>query len=296
VHRPPTPESRRAEIEGLLAIGMVTLVAFMGSFVFAASLGLVDNGERPTILARIVMFCFGGTLLGMALFIGWRMTAELLGRPPKDYLGILWRLATGAFERIDLRSTLAAAMLAPLVWAYVTPHATAAWWRPSADSLIALIPLEFLLIHGFPFLVFLALLIRGTEGWARRFWIGAILLLILLYGALAWQEAGGLLGLLALLWLIAPNILAFLKGDDAWHLRIAAGARWLLRLVTLFGFSIILEQNSLRGEGNLLLGAVYFSAILLLELFRIFELPIDIADHWATIPMARRRDLLPRSN
>jgi hypothetical protein len=295
VHRPPTPESRRAEIEGLVAVGAVLLIGFMGSVLFAASVGLVESDDTPGVFARIVMFCFGGTMFLIAGFIGWRMTAELVGRPPKDYFGILWEVTTRTFGRIELRSCAAAAMLAPLVYALFTPHAVAAWWRPSAEVLMTLMPLEFLVIHGFPFLVFLALLVRGSQGIPRWCWIGVMLLLILMYGALAWQEAGGLLGVLALLWLITPNILAFGRAEDDWHLRVAAVTRWVLRFVVFAAFAILLDERSLRGEGNIRLGAAYFSAILLLELFRIFELPLDIADQWSKIPGARRSALLPPS-
>ncbi|MDP9143954.1 MAG: hypothetical protein M3N43_04545, partial [Actinomycetota bacterium] len=192
-------ESRKAEVEGLLAVGMVILIGFTGSVLFGTSVGLVEPDDAPGLFARIVMFFFGGIMLFMAGLLGWRITAELLEFPPNDFLGIAWRSAATMFDRIEPRSCIAAAMLAPLVWAFLTPWAPPTWWRPSSDALIALIPLEFLLIHGFPFLVFLALLIRGTEGKVRWFWIGVMLLLILMYGALAWQEAGGILGLLALL-------------------------------------------------------------------------------------------------
>lgn len=295
MNRPPAPTSRRAQQEGLIGIGVVLMVGFAGALVFAASLGLVESDDTPGVFARIVMFGFGGVLLGVSGFLAWRITAELVDLSPKDHLGIVVRVLRETFERVEFRSVVSALLLAPLVWAFLTPRALAGWWRPSAEALIALIPLEFLLIHGFPFLVFVALLVRGTAGWARGIWVAVMLLLLLMYGALAWQEAGGVYGLLGLLWLIAPNILAFLRSDDAWHFRVAAVARWLLRLVVFFGLAILIDERSLRGEGNLRLGALYFSAILVLELFRVFELPLDIADKWAELPESRRRSLLPPS-
>jgi hypothetical protein len=289
-----TPEHRKAETEGLIGMGMILLVLFTSTFLVAASLGLVATDDRPGIFARIVMFGFGGTLLAVGCFLAWRIASELMDHPPEDGLGLAYRLVTGALGRIELRSVGGALVIAPLLWFLLTPGAPLSWWRPSRESLIALVPLEFLVIHGFPFLVFLALLVRGTARWARAFWAAVLLLFMGMYGALAWQEAEGLTGVIALLWLITPNILAFLNGADAWHQRVAAVARWLIRLVVFFGMAIILDHRSLRGEGNLALGAAYFGAILLLELLRIFDLPLDIAARWATLPADRRRHLLPR--
>ena len=113
-------------------------------------------------------------------------------------------------QRVTPASAGAALVLLPLAWAYQHPDGPAAWWRPSADMLMSMVLIEFLLIHGFPFLVFAASLVRVADGRKRVAFGVALGALILLYGAFAWSAGGGWPGVVGLAWLAAPNVLAFL--------------------------------------------------------------------------------------
>ena len=79
MHHPPTPPHRKAATQGLLGAGIIVLMLFMSSFLLAGALGLIESGDRPGIGARVVMFCFGGIIFGMASFVGWRIIAETVG-------------------------------------------------------------------------------------------------------------------------------------------------------------------------------------------------------------------------
>ena len=109
----------------------------------------------------------------------------------------------------------------------------------TATTLIALVSIEFLVIHGFPFLVLAAAFTRAVTGWRRIFPGTALALFILLYLAFAMKFGDGWSGVLTLGYLIAPNILAFLGGHEEGLLKYTLGARWALRFVTFFGLAML---------------------------------------------------------
>jgi hypothetical protein len=161
--------------------------------------------------------------------------------------------------------------------------------------LMSMVLIEFLLIHGFPFLVFAAALVRVADGRKRILFSVALGTLILLYGAFAWSAGGGWQGVAGLAWLAAPNVLAFLHRGDAWAMRMAAIGRWVIRFIAFFGIAMFMEDRSLRGAGTLPLGAWYFAVMVGCELFRVFELPLDLSAAWVNVPADQRRKVLVTS-
>jgi hypothetical protein len=72
-----------------------------------------------------------------------------------------------------------------------------------------------------------------------------------------------------------------------------AVVRWMVQLVTFFGVALAVDHRELRGEGNLEVGLYYFALQTLVELFRVSEIPLDLAPRWARIPARRRHAVLP---
>ncbi|MGH7644037.1 MAG: hypothetical protein ACREMR_00490 [Gemmatimonadales bacterium] len=274
----------------VLQLGIAALTLFMGGTVVLMAVGLITPDDPPSLGGRVVAFLFGCVVLG----VGSLLVVPALGalaaaagaRGGLDAVALgLRRLAA----RITWHSLAAAALLVPLVWAYwreLQGHPLGRWSR---DTLIGLVALEFLLIHGFPFLVIAASFARTPEGWPRLGGIAAVAGLLLLYSAFAWGVGGGPGGVATLCYLVLPNVLAFAHRAHDWTVRATAAARWVEKFITLFGIAMVLDERSLRGAGNLRLGLFYFGIQALIELVRGAELPLDLGAAWARLPEERRR-------
>jgi hypothetical protein len=275
----------------LIGCGVILAFLFMGGAIFLMAIGVITPDETPTWYARVIMVLFGGGILGAGLAMLWRLAVAFAPPGEADFLGVTGAAGRGMVRRIDRNSLLAAGLLLPLVWGYWHPYEDA-WWRPSADTLIALVAIEFLLIHGFPFLAFTASLTRAVEGWRKLFPGTVLALLVLLYLAFAMKFGEGWTGVLTLGYLLAPNVLGFVNAAEEGVTKYALGARWAIRFVTFFGLAMILDERTLQGAGNLRVGGAYFAVVLLQELFRVFSLPVDLADAWVRLPEERRRRAL----
>lgn len=265
---------------------------FGGSTITLMAVGVITPDDAPTPFARIVAFLFGGAVLvaGIRLLVQpLRTLAAAQGAhawPGIVALGVR-RLA----QRVTWQSAGAAAFLVPLVWAYwreLQDQPLGGWSR---DTLIGLVGLEFLLIHGFPFLAITATFARAPDGKVRAGGIVAVALLLALYSAFAWEAGGGLAGVGALLYLVLPNVLAFAQRTHDWTVRATAGARWVEKLITFFGIAMLLDERSLRGPGNPRVGLAYFAVQALIELVRGADLPLDLGSAWARLPAWERHRL-----
>lgn len=264
----------------------------MGGALVLMAVGLIQPDERPGIGARIVAFLFGAVLVSLG-FRGLVAPLAALARAngASDWLSALRMGGRRLVRRTDLPSLAAAAALAPLVLGYWTEGRGGRAWGLSRETLMGLVPIEFLLIHGFPFLAIAASFARLPDRAPR--WVGraAVMAFLLLYSSFAWGVFDGPSGVLVLLYLSLPNVLAFAGGRHDWTVRTTAVARWVIKFIPFFGLAMLLNQTSFDDPGVLPLGLYYFGMQTLVELFRVAELPLDLAAAWERLPTERRTAL-----
>ena len=276
----------------LMALGLTALLLFMGVPLVLVGTGVVRTDDAPGVAGRIALVVFG-TVISMAGVVqAYRIMRAFSPVPDAGAIIVVVAALVRLVQRITWTSMGAALLVVPLAWSYQHPEGPAVWWRPSADMLMSMVLIEFLLIHGFPFLVFAASLVRVADGRKRIAFGAALAGLILLYGAFAWSAGGGWQGVAGLAWVAAPNVLAFLHSRDAWAQRMAAISRWAIRFIAFFGIAMLMEDRTLTGAGTLPLGARYFAVMVGCELFRVFELPVDLSAAWVTLPAHRRRNVM----
>jgi hypothetical protein len=281
----------KPEVALSLQLGVAALMLLAGGVITLSTLGIIPPDESAGPLARLIALLtgVGVVLLGANLLLAplFAMAAEEGAHDPVSAAGLGVSRLLG---RVDLRSLGAALVLVPLVAGYWGARRGTLVLGWSSAALIDLVLIEFLLIHGFVFLAVAASFARVPEKGIRRTAIAGGILLMALYMAFAWG-AGRIWGIVNLLYLMIPNVLAFARPADAHGHRVTAGARWVVKLVTLFGIAILLDETSLQGEGNLEIGLIYFGLQVFVELFRVAEIPIDLGPAWTRVPVQKRRAL-----
>ena len=282
------PARSNPQNQFLMALGLTALLLFMGVPLMLIGVGVLRTDDVPGVAGRIAMVVFGTAISMTGVVQAYRIMLAFSRVPDAGALIVVSAALVRLVQRVTWTSAGAALLLVPLAWAYQHPDAPSSWWRPSADMLMAMVLIEFLLIHGFPFLVFAASLVRVADGRKRVAFGVALGALILLYGAFAWSAGGGWQGVVGLAWLAAPNVLAFLHRGEAGTMRVAAIGRWAIRFIAFFGIAMFMEDRSLTGTGTLPLGARYFAVLVACELFRVFELPLDLSAAWVALPADRR--------
>ena len=286
------PARSSSQNQFLMGLGLTALLLFMGVPLVLIGVGVLRTDDVPGVAGRIAMVVFGTAISMTGVVQAYRIMLAFSRVPDAGALIVVSAALVRLVQRVTWTSAGAALLLVPLAWAYQRPDAPSAWWRPSADMLMVMVLIEFLLIHGFPFLVFAASLVRVADGRKRVAFGVALGALILLYGAFAWSAGGGWRGVLGLAWLAAPNVLAFLHRGEAGTMRVAAIGRWAIRFIAFFGIAMFMEDRSLTGTGTLVLGARYFAVMVACELFRAFELPLDLSAAWVALPADRRRNVV----
>jgi hypothetical protein len=251
----------------------------LGAFPVLAGLGLIetDGGIEP--FARVVAILFGGVFLTIG--------GVLLGNP---LLGVArahgaptWRAGVRMGlhhlpHRPTLASSAAALGFAPLAVGYwLAISGITVEWLGGMAGLRALVIIEFLVIHGFPFLVIATWFAGNTGGVARVVAGGMLVLLLLLYSAFAWSAANGVGGLVALLYLVLPNILAFTKAESPGSGRLLVTSRWVVKFALFMLTTAVLGGGSFDGPEAIRVGAVYFTLLAGVELLRVVEIPGELA-------------------
>ena len=279
----------KPELQMALHFGIAALLTLTGGVLVLMSVGLVETDDPPSGFGRVVAFLFGGAVLavGIGLVVGplW-LIAHAQGA--RDGWGALRMGLARLVRRVDARSAGAAALLVPLVAGYAGALQGGPTFGWSRQALIDLVLIEFLLVHGFPFLVFAATIASAPERWLRIGGWTAVLLLSAMYCAFAWG-AGGPWGVAELVYLALPNVLAFARAPEDGGIRARAVLRWVVKIVSLVAIAVVLNERSLQGDGNLTLGFFYFSFMALVELFRVIEIPLDLGPYWARVPVQKRR-------
>jgi hypothetical protein len=150
----------------------------------------------------------------------------------------------------------------------------------SEVSLIHTLQIEFLLIHGFPFLIFWALITISKLG-KLRIAGGAIFFVVaVLYTGTAINIDGSFYGALIFLYLLVPDLISFARKDPDENIRPRLAMRWCLQFFGMLFALIVTNSQFLQNSSTFLAGRLFFSWITFMEFFRLADIPIDIAYAW----------------
>jgi hypothetical protein len=260
-------------------LGGGALAAILGLFPVFAGLGLVETEGGIEPFARVVAILFGGVFVAL----GGTLTASPLLEAARARGAVTWQDALRlGLRHLRTRPTRASRGAA----ASVAFAAAAFWlaafgllpgWLGDARGLGALVVIEFLVIHGFPFVVTAAVFARHAAGRGRLVARGALGALVLLYAAVAWKAGDGVWGVAGLLYLMAPNVLAFVGAHGGASARLLVTSRWVIKFGLFMLIASMIGDGSLEGPSALWIGAVYFTLLAGVELYRVVEMPGELA-------------------
>jgi hypothetical protein len=287
------PPQMKPELQLTLQLGIALAMLLAGGVMTLSALGILPPDEDAGPLTRLLVLLIGLLLASFSVTLvahAFWVLAEQAGA--RDLSSALSLALSGLLDRVDLKSAGSALLLAPLAIAYWRAVEGLPLWGWSRDALIGGVMIEFLVIHGFVFLVGAVTFATIPERWPRLIGSAAVVGLAALYAALAW-EIGGVWGVASLIYLALPNVLAFARPRNESGPRVTAGMRWMVQLFTFCVIAALLDHRELRGEGNLEVGLYYFAILTLVELFRVSEITLDLAPRWARLPHEKRHAVLP---
>lgn len=261
------------------AIVAALLFWFAGLLAFAA-FGLVPTMETDTpLLAFCVSIPFAAIMVGVALSI-CRQLIHATGLAYGKTTGrLLAKLAILLAGRPALRSV--AACLSPLVLALQ-------YWETETGFLLKLpgvteaglidaMRIEFLLIHGFPFLISWAFLAIHRLGVLRVAGASIFILVAGLYAGTAANVAGSYQGALIFLYLLIPDLISFARRGPDGYVRPRLAMRWTLQFLGMLSALVISGTEFLQNSATFQAGLLFFLWIALMEFFRLADIPLDIA-------------------
>jgi len=150
-----------------LAVGSVALI--LGLFPLLAGVGAIRTDEGIEPVGRVVVILFGAVFVTL----GWVLLESALLEAARAR-GAVTRgdAARMALRHVRARPTwvsggaaLGVALVAAGHWFAVAGHTVE--WLGGAAWLRAIVIIEFLVIHGFPFMVVAAVLARNSKGGGR---------------------------------------------------------------------------------------------------------------------------------
>jgi len=277
---PPRPSARFLAAQ--LLAGVCVL---LGAMPVLAALGLMRASARIEPWARPVALLFGCAFLvpGLAIVaLPLRYLAVLQGAHGTAAVRLGLQRLRERIDRPAMVSAVTTALVAAAYWAALAGATLPAIGTP--ETLAAMLSVEFLVIHGFPFFVLLGALLlhsRGVWRTALALWLGP---LIAGYGVLAWHFGGGAPGLAALGYLLVPNVVAMARSDTRLSVRAAVASRWCLKFATFVLSAATVGDGTTAGAGGVAVGAAYFTLMAMMELVRAADLPVDLAVTWNTLP------------
>ncbi len=121
---------------------------------------------------------------------------------------------------------------------------------------------------------------RATRATARVIAWAFVVGLGMFYGLFAWVFGGGAWGIVALLYLLIPNVLAFAHMTPHKGTRTLAVSRWGVKFLIFVLIAAMTSSGDIAGPESLLLGALYFAVLTVVELYRVVEIPPDLATVW----------------
>lgn len=260
---------------------IVVALFFLASLLTSSALGLFPDVQWE---APILGVCVGIPFAAIMFGVGVSVCRELIG---------ISGIAEGV-SRGQLLGTLAASLMKRptlrSVFASITPLLLAFQFWQTEDGFLPRFPgatettlfhamrIEFLLIHGFPFLIFWAN-IAITKSGIPRIAGGAIFLLVAtLYAGAAVNIEGSFNGALIFLYLLIPDLISFARNDSNEYVRSRLAMRWCLQFVGMMASLIVSQSNLLQNAETFLAGRLFFLWIAIMEFFRLADIPLDIAD------------------
>lgn len=262
---------------------MAAFLLWLGSMLFLSVTGIhpVLQSETP-IAAFLFGTPFALIMAGLGLCIVYLplkasgLVAQLRGPLLLRHLaGLLWRRPS----LTALAAALPPAILALQFGLHGNPLLPAVLALP-LTSLEHTLMLEFLLIHGFPFLALSMLHAASGKPGARQSGLGVALLLLVCYLILAVREAGGLLGAILFLYLMLPDLLALSRRQAVHSTLPLLAIRWTQQFILFMTAATLFQGPDFSVAGTRGMGCVFFGALALQELFRIPEIPLEIAAAW----------------
>lgn len=265
---------------GLAALAGVCLL--LGTLPILAALGLVPTSEPVEPVGRFVAFVFGAIFVALgALAVGAPLRSLA-----RDHGARTWREATGLglarfTGRVNRHSVVSALSVGALAAGYWSTLAGAdLTLLGGAETMQGLVVIEFLIIHGFPFFVVGASFVHATRATARVIaWVSVVGLGIF-YAVFAWVFSDGVWGVLLLVYLLIPNVLAFARVSPESGVRALAVSRWFIKFAVFVIIAAMTKSGDLAGPETLRLGAVYSTVLTFVELYRAVEIPLDLATEW----------------
>jgi len=265
-------------IPALIRLGVGSATLILGLFPLLGGLGVIrtEGGIEP--VARVVVVLFGGVLV----VIGWAMLDSVLMEAARARGAVTRGDATRmALRHVRTRPTwasggaaLGVALVAAGHWFALTGRTVE--WLGGTAWLRAIVIIEFLVIHGFPFMVAAAVLARNSRGGGRIAGRAVLGGLVLLYAAFAWTAGEGVWGVAALLYLMIPNVLAFAGPREGVSNRVLTVSRWAVKFTMLVLTAAVVGESSFELPGVLWIGAVYFTLLAGVELYRVVEMPGEL--------------------
>jgi len=269
----------------LVRLTLAYVLVLLGSFPILAGLGLLrlESPIEPLAIPLAILFGLVFVVLGVAVVGGpllelARAHGAASGR---EALALAWRRIR---ERANRASAVGAADMALL--AVACALALAGVEIPlvgSEDTWAEVVSLEFITIHAFPFLLVAVTFWKATTGSGRTVVAFLTLPLVVGYAVLAWVFGGGAAGLFWLAYLLVPNLTPFLAGRGLGDARLLAVSRWCVKISLFMLTAGVVGGGDLSGPGVVALGAVYFALVAGVDLFRVPEIPADLAAEWRRV-------------
>lgn len=252
---------------------------FLAGLLTFAALGLVPAMQSDT---PVLAFCVTIPFATIMFLVGISICRELV-------------TASGIAEGFS-RNQLAVKSLAllikrPTLWsalASISPLFLALQFWETEEGFLLKFPgmteamlidamrIEFLLIHGFPFLIFWAHLALTKTG-IIRIAAGTIFLLVAtLYTGAAVNVDGSFNGALIFLYLLIPDLISFARNDPQEYVRSRLAMRWCLQFIGMLFALVVSQSQFLQNSETFLAGFLFFSWITLMEFFRLADIPLDI--------------------
>jgi hypothetical protein len=265
-------------------MSMLTVFMFFSACMLTlVALGLIPDMRSDTpVLAFCVAIPFAAVIFGVCISICWvpiKASGIAAGR---SYSQLLGKLATLLIDRPTIWSLFASVTPLLLVAQYWETETGFLLQLPGTSevTLIHAMRIEFLLIHGYPFLIFWALLAISRLGMLRI--VGGLIFLLVaaLYTGAAINIDGSFYGALIFLYLLIPDLISFARSDPDEYVRPRLAMRWCLQFFGMLFALIVTNSQFLQNSSTFLAGGLFFGWITFMELFRVADIPLDIAYAW----------------
>lgn len=259
---------------------VVLLLIPSGGLLFAASVGLVPSMkfDKP-VAAFLVVVPFSLIMIGVGVGLCREvLAASGLGRGLSG-AQLSGQLLVGLLKRPKWRSLLAAAPVGALAAQYIEIGEGRLFIVPGVSEamLVEVFQIQCLYIHGSPFLALSARL-ATQPGWRRKAaGLALVVLLLVLYSAAARNVAGEPFGAWTFLYLALPDLLYFMWKDTRESARPRLALRWTLQAVAMACVLVVTDARFLQNDATFRAGFALFAICALVELFRLPEVPVDIA-------------------